>query len=67
LIISIGSTFGMMVLASYISDLLCMWVLPQSNYYRNKKFMNVDEQKKEIKRQEWLGILDQEQLNKAYF
>jgi len=67
LFINLGSGFGMMVLANYLSDLICMWLLRNSAFYRNRKYMNVDEQHLEAMRQEWKGILTPEQLNKAYF
>jgi len=66
-ILYIGSAIGMLWLANYISDIVCMWLLPMSSTYRNKKFMNVDEQNKESQRREWAGLLTPEQLNKAYF
>jgi len=65
--IQIGTGIGIMFIATYISDLICVWFLPSSPFYRNKKYMNVDEQKKESRRQEWKTVLTQDQLNKAYF
>jgi len=67
LLVKIGTGLGVMVIAHYLSDLICMWILPNSLYYRNKKYMNVDEQNKEIKRQQWRVFLTEEELNKAYF
>eukprot|EP01116_Phalansterium_solitarium_P003840 TRINITY_DN1466_c0_g1_i3.p1 TRINITY_DN1466_c0_g1~~TRINITY_DN1466_c0_g1_i3.p1 ORF type:complete len:385 (+),score=127.34 TRINITY_DN1466_c0_g1_i3:73-1227(+) len=67
LVIQIGSGMGMLMFAALISDLICMWFIPHAPLYRNKKFMNVDEQRKESKRQEWKQVLTPEQLNKAFF
>jgi len=67
LLLSIASVIGMMFLASYISDLICMWILPFSFYYRNRKFLNVDEQEKGMRRMQWKSILTAEELNKALF
>jgi len=64
---NIGGGLGVLFFATYFSDLICMWLLPSSSFYRNKKYMNVDEQQKESKRQEWLSVLSPEKLNKAYF
>jgi len=64
---SIGSGIGVFFISGYISDLLCVWVLPSAPYYRNKKYMNVDEQQEENERQQWNALLTREQLNKAYF
>lgn len=44
-----------------------MWIGRKAAFYRNKKYMNVDEQKKELERQKWIHIINGEELNKAYF
>lgn len=67
LVVHIGTGIGVLALADFISDTICMWLLPNSPYYRNKKYMNVDEQEKEKKRQLWRAYLTQDELNKAYF
>lgn len=67
LVLSIGSGIGTMFIADYLSDTILIWFLPRSVFYRNRKYMNVDEQKKEERRQEWRRVLTPEQLNKAYF
>jgi len=37
LVINVASAIGMLFLANYLSDLVCMWLLPISSYYRHKK------------------------------
>jgi len=66
-LLKIASVIGMMFLANYIADVICMWVMPYAGFYRNRKYMNVDEQKKEAARMEWRGLLTEDELNRAYF
>ncbi|PRP85474.1 P2X purinoceptor 4-like [Planoprotostelium fungivorum] len=62
-----ASAFGLLAVAGYLTDVVAMWFLPDSVEYRNQKFMNIDAQEIEVRRQKWTGVLSDEELNKAYF
>jgi ATP P2X receptor len=64
--ISVGSGIGMLVFATLISDMVTMWCLRQSHFYRNRKVMNVKDQQAELERRNWASVLSEAELNRAY-
>lgn len=67
LIVSLGTGLGILFFAGFLSDIISMWMLPLSPYFRNKKYMNVDAEKVQERRMKWNQFLDPELLNKAHF